>query len=336
MVRSSLNKTSLCEAKLQLTNLRESKLSGAKLIGTDLKAANLSGVSLIEADLSGANLSKANLNRASLIQADLRGASLWKARLIEADLRAANLWRATLIEADLRGACLSIADLRSVNLRGAKLIQVDLRGANLSGASLERANLTGTSLSGAKALRTNFEGAILTATCLEDWQINSETNLARTSCEYFYSRSDPSIRYPSAPERNLVSGELAKIFQNNKDTIDFIFKDKIDWQIFLSAFLQLKLEIGNRDLSIQGIENESEDTIVIRLKVPSQLLEKNIQQILHKKYQNLLQTKDSQRMVYDRSLESSREENIKIMKIIEIMAEKDKLENLNPRNMKLA
>ncbi len=97
----------------------------------------------------------------------------------------------------------------------------------------------------------------------------------------------------------------------------------------------MQLETGRRDLEIQAIENESEATIIIRLKVPSQLLEKNIQQILEQKYYNLIKTKDSQRLVYDRSLESSRQENIKIMKIIEIMAEKDKLENLTPK-MKLA
>ena len=315
--------------------MRGSKLSRAKLIGADLKEANLNGVSLIEADLSGANLWQANLNRTSLIEADLRGANLWRAKLVEADLRAVKLWRAKLIEADLRGACLSIADLRAVNLRGARLGQADLRGANLNNASLERANLTGASLSGAKALSTNFDRAIFTATCLEDWQINNETNLSGIICEYFYFKSDRQKRCPEDRDRNLLAGEFAKILQNKKQTVNLVFQDKIDWQIFLSAFWQLQLETGRRDLEIQAIENESETTIIIRLKVPSQLLEKNIQQILEQKYYNLIKTKDSQRLVYDRSLESSRQENIKIMKIIEIMAEKDKLENLTPK-MKLA
>ena len=53
---------------------------------------------------------------------------------------------------------------------------INLKDAIFKGADLKRV----------QALATNFEGATLTSACIEDWNINSQTNLQNVKCDYIY------------------------------------------------------------------------------------------------------------------------------------------------------
>jgi len=212
-------------------------LSGANLIGVDLKMSNLIGANLskgdlssanlIGADLMGADLSGTNLIRAILIGADLLGANLTEANLSEANLSEVNLSEANLSGATLSGANLRRAPLSRTNLTGANFSGAYLSGANLTGANLTGANLSGAKLSGANlestvALDTNFNKAIFTGACLEEWQINSATNLSNVICEYVYLLQGQQSRCPS--EGNFAQGEFTRLFQKTLDPVDLSFR----------------------------------------------------------------------------------------------------------------
>ncbi len=331
LIGANLNGADLRDANLESAKLSGAKLSGAKLwiadlTGADLTGADLTGADLTGADLRGANLRFANLKEAKLIArlngADLIKAHLWKANLSFADLNGADLIKANLTGADLRGAKLSSADLSRANLTGA-----DLRGANLNGADLSRANLSSADLRDAnlravRALATYFDGATLTGTCIEDWNINSETNLENVICEYIYLKSkwnDKEQKYvlserrPADPNRNFNLGEFAKLVEKYIETVDLIFREGIDWRAFLTSFQDLRVEYGEQNVSIQAIEKKTDGAFVIRLSVPSDVDKAEIEshakqsyetkvKVLEAQYRAELQAKDREITLYkDRS-----------------------------------
>jgi uncharacterized protein YjbI with pentapeptide repeats len=186
-------------------------LAGVQLRRASLRRALLSGI-----DLSGADLTQADLRRAFLCNASLIGADLTQADLSRASLTSANLRGANLSQVSLKWACLTGADLREANLTGADftgadLTDADLSGADLTGANLIGADLTGVSLVHAQARSTNFQGAILTGVCLEDWKIDTTTQLDELICDYLYLESGRKGRCPSSG--SLALGEITQLLQ---------------------------------------------------------------------------------------------------------------------------
>lgn len=307
--RADLSRADLVGANLREANFNEAYLSKAELIGADLSEADLSSADLIGANLIGTNLSGAKLNGADLSKANLRGTDLSGARLIGAKLSGANLSGAKLSEANLSGA----------HLGGA-----NFKGANLSMANLSMANLTGALLQKAKALNTNFNKAILTGVCLEDWQINSGTNLNEVTCQYLYLKSDQNERCP--PQDNFAPGEFTQLFQQYLETIDLIFNYGIDWQAFLIAWQTIQLKFETSELSIQAIENKNKGALIIKLNVPAEIpkikIEKELLQeykaqlkLIDKQYRYQLQAKYEQIATY-------RQQSAEISEIIQVMADR--------------
>lgn len=197
----------------------------------DLSQADLSRTNLTGADLREVNLREADLRMANLTEANLTGADIRRAILTGANFRMANLNKANLSEANLTGAYLSLATLNQANLSGANLSEANLRIATLSEADVNRANLAGANLTGANlertlALDTNFNKAIFTGTCLEDWQINSTTNLDDVICDYVYLQQGQQGRCPS--DGNFAPREFTKLFKKPLDTVEPILSNKVD------------------------------------------------------------------------------------------------------------
>ena len=161
-------------------------------IDLDLSGTNLSNLNLSGVNLSGVNLSKVNFKGTNLKCAYLRGA---------------NLRQACLINADLSGS-----DLSEVELTEANLTEADLSSADLTNANLTKVN----------AVLTNFEKSILTGACLEDWQIDSNTNLEELVCDYFYGKQQKQQRYPRDIKQNFVPGEYHKFIRNNFNDLNDI------------------------------------------------------------------------------------------------------------------
>jgi len=304
-----LSETNLSGANLRGANLSEAILSGATLIGANLSEANLSEAILREANLSEANLCEATLRKATLREAILRGAILSETNLSEANLRGADLFGANLTGAILIGRDLSGVDLR----------EVDLRRTNLTGAILREADLTGANLSQLKAIATNFTSANLTGACIEDWHINSETNLTDIICEHIYLRQEQQERRPSDPTVNFALGEFTKLFQKALETVDLIFTGEFSWQSFLSTFQKLQVECGSDELTIQAIENKNDGAFVIRVNVPDDADKAKIENYIYQQYKEAQLKIKSKNEQINLLLNT----NMKLIEVVETMAKKE-------------
>jgi len=324
-----LTEADLSLADLSSANLRWTNLSEANLRRADLSLANLSNANLSRADLSNANLSEADLSNANLSRADLSNANLSNANFNEADLSNANLSEANFSGADLSSVCLievdfSGADLIGVyfsgaNLSRANLSESDFSGANLSGANLSGTNLSGANLSGAnlsgtnfsrvQGLNTNLTGARLTGTCIEDWNINSQTKLDEVECDYIYLEYPDQERRPSDPNRNFEPGEFTKLFQKALSTVDLIFRNGVDWQAFAYSFKKIQVEHADEELAVQSIENKGDGIVVVRVNISPDADKGKVQgefmqgyefahQVLEERYRAELSTKDTQLVRY--------------------------------------
>jgi uncharacterized protein YjbI with pentapeptide repeats len=244
-------------------------LSSADLRFTDFNAADLHSANLRFADLNAADLRSANLYAADLRSADLSAADLRFAKLHAADLRSANLIFSNLHAADLSAASLSAANLISADLSATNLSSTDLSATDFSNANLCDANLKA-----GQALNTNFANATLTGACIEDWNINAQTNLQGVECHYIYLKSDSdngglADRRPNDPHKIFAAGEFLALVQKSLETVDLIFANGIDWKAFFSSYQELNAQYADYDLAIQAIEQKGE-SFIIRLEVDAE------------------------------------------------------------------
>lgn len=80
----------------------------------------------------------------------------------------------------------------------------------------------------------------MTGTCLEAWNIDSTTELSGAICKYVYLLNNQRERRPSSGE--FQPGEFTKLFEEVLDTVDLIFRNRIDWKAFAYSFNQLQVE----------------------------------------------------------------------------------------------
>ncbi|NEQ06027.1 MAG: CHAT domain-containing protein [Moorea sp. SIO4E2] len=264
-----------------------------------------------------------------LYQKRLEAWNQWRARNTELvpELIKKNLTGANLTGANLSNVNLSGANLTGANLTGAHLSNVNLSGANLTGAhlshaNLSKANLTGAHLTAVQALNTNFEQALLTGACIQDWNINSATNLDGIICAYVYLRDSQQERRPYSG--NFTTGEFSKLFQKALETLDLIFLYGVNWQEFVTSFQNIKVESGAEELGIQAIENQGNGTFVIHINTPKEFKKAEIKndfkqhyelalKAVEEKYRAELKAKDNAITIY-------REQNANLMEIIKLQA----------------
>jgi|GEM_PF-299795 uncharacterized protein YjbI with pentapeptide repeats len=310
----NLREVDLCDANLSRINFFSAYLYGARLFDANLANANLYHAVLDDANLSGANLSQADLSIANI-----SGAKLFGANLARADLSGANLTRA-----DLSRANLSEAFLCQANLQKAKLYKSDL-----SFAFLEYADLTNVDLSGTQAIGTNFIRARMTGACLEDWNINSITQLTEVDCQYIFLKFNPATheleeRRPSDPSKNFAPGEFTKLFQEALKAVDLLFSNGIDWKAFFLSFQNLQVEYGDRPISIQAIENKNGGAFVIRLNVPPDLdkgaIERQAMELYKVQLAALEARYRSELHAKDREIEIYREQSTNLWELVRLRA----------------
>ncbi|MGI0490882.1 pentapeptide repeat-containing protein [Alkalinema pantanalense CENA528] len=300
----------------------------------DLRNADLSMTDLSDADLSDANLHRAILIGANLVASDFRGAELQDAVLIEAKFRT-KFSRASFIDASLVGADFHGSDLRDVefgnaylfsaNLSRCSLRGTDLSYANLNKANLSRADLADSNLTELQALGTDFSNSTLTGACIQDWNINIDTNLNDVTCDYVYLRENQQERRPSDPNRNFAPGEFAALFQKVIETVDLIFADGIDWKAFFQSFQELQAQYADQELSIQAIEKKAAGAFVIRLETPAVDVDKAaLESAAKEKYQAQLKLLEvqyrTQLHAKDIEIESYRRESANMIEITKLLA----------------
>jgi uncharacterized protein YjbI with pentapeptide repeats len=339
---ADLSGANLSGTHLSGANLSEAELNEAELSEADLAGANLSEAGLSEADLSGANLSGANLNTVQFSEADLRGANLRGADLRGANLRGANLRGANLSGTDLGTPYYSLAGpayrakFRGANLSGADLSGTNLSGANLGGTDLSGANLSGANLSKSNVLNANFTRANLTGACIQDWNINQRTLFGEEICDYIYYELGDGITYqerrPYDPNKIFNPGDLQRLIDTARETVDLIFRDGIDWKAFLESFHGLQIESENGELSIAGILKKRDGTFVIQIDAPQDTdkaeLENRFYQVYEQKlalieqhYQSQLANKEQEITNRDRELlQLYREKSTDMTEIAKLLA----------------
>jgi uncharacterized protein YjbI with pentapeptide repeats len=279
----------------------------------DLSFSNLFNANLSKADLNNALLYDIGFSNAILGSADLNNAILYNGDLRFTHLKFANLSNAEISKADL-----SNADLNSANLSNANLNSANLSYANLSYANLSYANLTKIRALDAKFLQANLTGA-----CIEDWHINSATQLDDVICDYIFLRSNQQERRPSDRNKIFAPGDFARLVRKSLETVDLIFSNGIDWKAFALSLEDLRVEYAEQELSIQAIENKN-DAFVIRLNVPPDANKEAIERqakefyetrlaVLEAQYRSQLQAKDEQIAIY-------REKSADMTEIVKLLA----------------
>ncbi|MBP0017956.1 MAG: pentapeptide repeat-containing protein [Cyanobacteria bacterium SBLK] len=351
--RADLSGVNLSSTNLWNANLRNANLSNAYLRGARFRSANLWNANLRNANLSyayfgGANLRNANLGGAELGGAELGGADLGGADLREAKLDEFNLKNASRGNADLRGVNLSSANLTGLNisefnLSNADLSHADLSHADLSHADLREADLSNANLSTAQALYTNFESAVLTGVCIQDWNINSKTNLDGVICEFIYLKDgypEYRDRRPSDLSKTFAEGDFARLFQQLHETADLIFRNGIDWQAFSTSFQalkaeQIKVEPDDRAFSVRAIESLDDGSFVVRINTPKGTNKAEIERSFQAKYEGELKQLEAgyrkELQAKDSQIEQHKRENTNLTDIVKAIASRPI--NINNRNI---
>ncbi|MFN6536174.1 MAG: pentapeptide repeat-containing protein [Nostoc sp. EkiNYC01] len=261
----NFSKTDLSKADFSFTNISESDFSEV-----DFTEANFNGANLCNTNLESANLSYSDLNLAQLKKTYFCKANLTRANFTEANLHQANLIESKLIKTNFSRANLSLSYLLMADLSEAILAEANLSKAMLNRANLNEANFTGANLSEADLFRTQALGTIfilanLTGACLEDWNINSFTNLDYIDCKYVYLKSGQQERRPNSG--NFAPCEFTKLFQKSLETVDLIFRNGIDWDAFAYSFKKLEVENQGAQLDVQSIEKKGNGILVVRVAV---------------------------------------------------------------------
>jgi len=276
-----------------------------------------------------ANHSKVNLSFKDLSFKDFSFKDFSFKDFSNAILSNANLSNADLSNADLSNADLSNADLNEANLNEANLSNANLSNANLSNANLSNANLSNANLYGVQALQTNFNSAVLTGACIEDWNINSKTELENIVCQAIYLKMNLidgkfTNRRPSDEDAIFADGDFARLVRKAQDTVDLIFRNGIDWKALAISMERFKVESNGAELTIQAIENKGEDDFVIKVNVPADANKSELEKFLKQKYEFALNTLESQYRsqleAKDREIEIQRHQNTNLTEIMKLMA----------------
>jgi uncharacterized protein YjbI with pentapeptide repeats len=296
-----------------------------------LNFAAIGGTCFRQADLTDANFSHAVLKNTDFRESNITHTGFLNARKLDQSrydrignlslyelsvqelLVTGNGHNKSYVGVSLRGAYLKGADLRYANLTGA-----DISGATLQGACLEWANLAQ-----AQAIGTDFTNAQLTGTCgLGTWNIDSTTKLDNVDCRFAYLLESPKPgtddreRRPSSGE--FAPGDFTKLFQEVLNTVDFIFRNGIDWKAFTYSFNKLVLENEDAEIEIQSIENKGDGVVVVRVRVSPGTDKERIHseftqsyqealKALEERYQAELKAKDEQIATYRHSNADMRE-----------------------------
>lgn len=296
-----------------------------------LNFAAMGGTCFRKADLTEANFRHALLKNTEFREANLTHTGFLTARKLDQSRydRVGNLSlyelsvQELLVTGNGHNKSYVGVNLRGAYLKGANLSYANLTGADISGATLQGACLEWANLAQAQAIGTDFTNAQLTGACgLGTWNIDSTTQLEWVDCRFVYlledckPGTDDRERRPSSGE--FAPGDFTKLFQEVLNTVDFIFRNGIDWKAFTYSFNKLVLENEDTELAIQSIENKGDGVVVVRVRVSPGTDKEKIHseftqtyqealKALEERYQAELKAKDEQIATYRHSNADMRE-----------------------------
>jgi len=278
--------------------------------GTDFTGANLNGAKFTRAILKNCDFTNSNLFQTDWTHASFKRCK-FSGNLNNKKVRELCISRIG-INQDFSFIDLSGLNLVEINLRGANLTSTDLKVTNLSNADLQNANL-----SNVQAIKTNFTNANLTGACIENWAITSETIFSDVVCSYIFLDITQKERKPASG--NFEEGDFAKLVNQSKNTLDFLFRNGIDPQAFDFALQQLKSKYPEDEISLRSVEDIGDGHRYIRLNIdPNAPIADRYLQLI-----NIYEVKHQE-------LESSRKEARELLQKINKL--ENKLEKVNLEN----
>ncbi|MEM9542437.1 MAG: pentapeptide repeat-containing protein [Cyanobacteria bacterium P01_E01_bin.42] len=278
--------------------------------------------------------------RVNLINANLRSANLINADLININLNDANLINGNLSYGNLSYGNLSYGNLSHANLININLSEANLSSSNLRSADLINANLVNANLTAIQALNTNFEGTNLTGTYIQDWNINSKTNLNDVICEYIYLNSDLEIHngklnrvYTDRRPQDcyFAPDEFLRLFQIVQDDLSFYFKDGVDWQAVAYSFQYFLT--NTILLDIEGIHKTKNGGIIITVNTPDNIDKDRVEREFWKEYEIAQKAFEEGRRKVDSRFVGQEEQKVRYEgKINRLLAMLDKTRTIEIHN----
>jgi len=180
-------KTTFCHADLEKSDFTNAMLKGIDLSYSKIKYTSWE---------NSKGLELAIVDETILSQQEVR-ILLVNGRGKRKNFNHVNLKETNLSRFDLTEASFVKANLENAILRNSLLINTNFRSANLKRAILQNAILEGADLSETQVIEADFRGAIINGVCLENWNVDSKTNLDNVNCHYIYLRSNNQERRPS-------------------------------------------------------------------------------------------------------------------------------------------
>ncbi|MGM3304584.1 pentapeptide repeat-containing protein [Anabaena sp. WFMT] len=323
------------DAWIDLFSTAFAATGGTSFRGADFTDADFTGATLKNTDFRNANLTRTRFYEAKKLDlARVDGTILTNRAVIDL-LVTGNGRGKSYAGANLRGANLIGADLKEANLKDADIIE-----ATFQGACLEWANLT---LS--QAVGTNFTNAHMTGACVEAWNIEITTILDNVDCRFVYlleypkPGTDDRERRPSSGE--FKEGDFTKLFKEVLNTVDFIFRHKLDNGEAFSTALKKVLE--DEKTKLKSFDDKGDGIFVFKVAVPEGADKEKIHSdftqnyqlalaAVEEKYKALLQAKDNEIVIY-------RQQSADMKEITSLLANKpitvqvdNKVENKNMTN----
>lgn len=304
-------------------------------LSTFMGSTNFSAANLTDANFTAATFKNTRFIGANLTRTRWHGAKNLNLVLTKDNYLNNPKLRKYLVGMDLRMNESYIFDkenLKGVNFQGKDLVEVSFIGTDLRETNLREANLRGANLTQALLDNADLTGAVLTGVCIEDWKINAQTVLDNVECKYVFQRFTEfseghkrfSIRLPKNTKSVFKPGEFEALVRRQQDTIDLIFVDGIDWQVFFQSFQQLREQYQDSDITIQSIERKGED-FVIRLETTADILvQGEIEASVRENYESRLSVLNEQVEFYKSELSVKRDEqlraNARFDNIVEMLA----------------
>lgn len=263
----------------ELSSLRQIIISISSYFGTNFASSKLINCDFNQSDLKNTVFYNSKLDRTSFKYTSNLQLSNLKGTILNT-----KIVRDLLVKGAGRHLNLSNQDLTGANLDDSKLTDMDFEGAVLNGASFINANLGNSNLKQVHAIKTNFSYANMTGVCIDNWNIDSSTILLDTKADHIYIRKGE--RRPLSGKYE--DGDFEKLFKEIDNTIDFLFKNGIDWVAFLETYKKLKVfsyeeryngtaKLTNglqyideeSELAVKKIESVGDNVFVVRVAVPN-------------------------------------------------------------------
>ena len=210
--------------------------------GTDFRGSDLTEAKFVNARLRVTDFTKANCD---LI--DWQGAEFYLCKLPK-NLEDDQVRYLCRNPDKGRGENYTSLDFRNSYLQNVDLVDAILRSANFNGANLRNAKLTNADLSNSQALGTDFSEAILTGVRIANWGINPETKFENVICTHVYIDEAGKERKPASGE--FAEGDFALLVGEFTNTLDFLFKNEINFSAFQYAMQQMLKKNPEVEISI--------------------------------------------------------------------------------------